>query len=236
MTWVRTKIGDVITLQRGHDLPSSIRIPGDIPVISSSGITDYHNASKARGEGVVTGRYGTLGQVFYVNGRYWPLNTTLYVKDFKGNDPKFIYYFLQTLGLERFNGAAAVPGLDRNVIHRIDVQFNFHVPIQKKIASILSAYDELIENNTQRIGLLEEMAEEIYKEWFVRMRFPGHEQCRWYDKEGNEVEKGTDGGLPEGWTRQLLGKHLKYFRGKSYSSEELRDDNGIEVGDLGEMG
>ena len=218
-----TRIGDLIKLQRGHDLPSSKRVKGSIPIISSSGITDYHNKYKADGEGVVTGRYGTLGDVFYVNGKYWPLNTALYVKDFKGNFPKFIFYFLKTLHLERFNGAAAVPGLDRNVIHKLKVKVPIDLPTQKKIASILSAYDDLIENNNQRIQLLEEMAEEIYKEWFVRMRVPGYKKAKFYDKEGNEVPHGTEGAIPEGWEYKRLSEEFSYNRGKSYSSNDLSE-------------
>lgn len=76
MIWQKKKIGDLINLKRGYDLPSSDRIEGEVPIISSAGITDYHNEFKKCGEGVVTGRYGTLGEVFYINGKYWPLNTT----------------------------------------------------------------------------------------------------------------------------------------------------------------
>ncbi len=206
MIWQKKKIGDLINLKRGYDLPSSDRIEGEVPIISSAGITDYHNEFKKCGEGVVTGRYGTLGEVFYINGKYWPLNTTLYVTDFKGNDPKFIYYFLKTLKLERFNGAAAVPGLDRNVIHKVEVMFPKDFSIQRQIASILSSYDELIENNKQRIKLLEEMAEEIYKEWFVRMRFPGYETARFIDE------------LPEGWKKTKIKDFGKIVTGKTPST------------------
>jgi type I restriction enzyme, S subunit len=217
MVFERKKIGDILNFKRGYDLPSSDRVTGKVPIISSAGITDFHNEFKKDGEGIVTGRYGTLGQIFYVNGKYWPLNTTLYITDFKGNYPKFIYYFLKTLGLERFNGAAAVPGLDRNVIHKIDVLFPSDFPTQQKIASLLSAYDELIENNHQRIKLLESIAEDIYKEWFVRLRFPGFETAEIVD------------GLPKGWSREKLENHLTFFRGKSYSSEELRENDGTPM-------
>ena len=81
--WTSVRLGEQITLQRGHDLPSQRRIAGPVPVISSSGITGYHNEAKAVGPGVVIGRYGTLGSVTFVEGYYWPLNTTLYVKDFR---------------------------------------------------------------------------------------------------------------------------------------------------------
>ncbi len=180
------RLDNFFLLKRGHDLPSQDRQAGSIPVISSSGITGFHSEAKAKGPGVVTGRNGTLGEVFYQEGHYWPLNTTLYVYDFKGNNPHFVYYFLKALDFEHLNSAAAVPGLDRNVLHSIKVNFPI-LPAQNKVAAILSAYDELIANNSQRIMLLEEMAEEIYKEWFVRLRFPGHEQTRIVD------------GLPEGW-------------------------------------
>lgn len=163
MKWEKKTLGEIVNLKRGYDLPSQHRKQGIVPIISSSGITDYHSEPAKTGEGVVTGRNGTLGQLFYINGDYWPLNTTLYVQDFKGNTPRFIYYFLKTLGIEKFNAASAVPGLDRNVLHKIDVEFISHLPTQRKIASILSAYDDLIENNLKRIKLLEEKAFLRYK-------------------------------------------------------------------------
>lgn len=164
MTREKKPLGEIINLKRGYDLPSQKRKNGLVPIISSSGITDFHSEPAKTGEGVVTGRYGTLGQLFYINGAYWPLNTTLYVQNFKGNVPRFIYYFLKTLSLETFNGASAVPGLDRNVLHKIDVNFISNLTTQRKIASILSAYDDLIENNLKRIKLLEEQAQIHYKE------------------------------------------------------------------------
>jgi type I restriction enzyme, S subunit len=170
MKWEKKTLGEVITLKRGYDLPSQLRKTGTVPIISSSGITDFHSEFAKTGEGVVTGRYGTLGKIFYVNGDYWPLNTTLYVQDFKSNYPRFIYYFLQTLGIEKFNGASAVPGLDRNVLHKVEISFISDIPTQRKIASILSAYDDLIENNLKRIKLLEEKAFLRYKNLQVELK------------------------------------------------------------------
>ncbi|HAW54594.1 MAG TPA: hypothetical protein DCX29_06525, partial [Hyphomonas sp.] len=95
--WRKCELGDVIELKRGYDLPSRLRTGGEFPLISSSGRSDTHDQSKVSGPGVVTGRYGTIGQVFYIEEDFWPLNTTLYVRDFKGNNPRFIYYFLQGL-------------------------------------------------------------------------------------------------------------------------------------------
>ncbi len=194
--WKNCQLGDVLTLQRGFDLPTRKRQDGDIPVVSSSGISGYHNEAKVKAPGVVTGRYGTLGEVFYISKDFWPLNTTLYVRDFKGNDPKFISYFLQTLNLAHQNAAGAVPGLNRNALHLLPVKCP-PLPIQRKIAAILSAYDDLIENNTRRIEILEEMARSLYRQWFINFRFPGHEQVKMVDSEL--------GLIPEGWQVKTIG-------------------------------
>ena len=122
MSWRDCKLGDVMTLKRGHDLPEKKRQPGEVPVVSSSGITGYHNDSKAEPPGVVTGRYGTLGEVFFVDEPYWPLNTALYVIDFKGNDPRFVAYLLRNTLRNFQSEKAAVPGFDRNVLHALRIR------------------------------------------------------------------------------------------------------------------
>ena len=122
MTWRATRLGDVLTLKRGHDLPQSQRQDGEVPVVSSSGITGHHSEPKAKAPGVVTGRYGTLGEVFYIEEDYWPLNTALYVIDFKGNRPRFVAYFLESVLRNYQSDKAAVPGVNRNVLHEIKVR------------------------------------------------------------------------------------------------------------------
>ncbi len=200
------RLDDLITLQRGFDITEKEQKVGCVPVISSGGISSYHSEFKVRGPGVVIGRKGTLGKVYFTPENYWPHDTSLWVKDFKGNDPKFIYYLLQVLHFEKFDAGAANPTLNRNHVHSLKIK----VPQKEyrcKIASILFAYDELIENNKQRITLLEEMAEELYKEWFVRMRFPGYETTKSINEEGKEVQHGTTGTLPEGWKEE----EFKFF-------------------------
>jgi type I restriction enzyme, S subunit len=121
--WERKKLGDVLTLTRGYDLPEADRVPGDIPIVSSSGITGFHNVKKADPPGVVTGRYGTLGEVYSIDREYWPLNTALYVSDFKGNRAGFVAHFLRE-ALQRIRSdKVAVPGLNRNVAHALTVLF-----------------------------------------------------------------------------------------------------------------
>ena len=184
--WKDCTLGDVTTLKRGHDLPEKKRVVGPVPVVSSSGITGCHNEAKADPPGVVTGRYGTIGEVFFIEEPYWPLNTALYVIDFRGNDPRFVAYLLRNTLRNYKTEKAAVPGVDRNVLHTLKVRAP-NADEQAAIVSILSAYDDLIENNRRRIALLEEVARLLYREWFVHFRFPGHEHVKIIDR------------LPEGW-------------------------------------
>ncbi len=171
------KLGKAVVFQRGFDITKREQAEGNIPIVSSSGVSSYHNKWKVAGPGVVIGRKGTLGTVHYLKDNFWPHDTTLWIKDFKDNDPRLVSYFLQTLKLENFDTGSSNPTLNRNHLHKIKVLFPRH-QVQKKIAAILSAYDDLIENNRRRIALLEKMAEEIYREWFVRMRFPGHDKLK----------------------------------------------------------
>ena len=213
MTWQDCALGDVITLKRGHDLPERKRVFGPVPVVSSSGISGSHNEAKANPPGVVTGRYGTIGEVFFVEKPYWPLNTALYVIDFKGNDPRFVAYLLRNTLRNYKTEKAAVPGVDRNVLHALRVRAPSPNE-QTAIVSILSAYEDLIENNRRRIALLEEAARLLYREWFVHFHFPGHEHVKITD------------GIPEGWTHRPVCSLADVIRGRSYRSSELADSNG----------
>jgi len=161
-------------LQRGFDITKAEQSQGPYPIISSSGPRSSHSAFKVEPPGVVIGRKGSLGGVYFSETRFWPHDTTLWVKDFHGNDPKFVYYWLQTLGLEHYDVGAANPTLNRNHIHLLAATIP-DIQAQRKIGAILSAYDDLIENNHRRITILEEMAQRIYREWFVDYRYPGHE-------------------------------------------------------------
>ena len=164
--WKEYKLGDVISLHRGYDLPNSKRKDGDVPIVSSSGISDYHNSFKVLPPGVITGRYGTIGEIFYLNEPYWPLNTTLYVDDFKGNDPLFIYYFLKNLDFEKYNDKSTIPGINRNHLYCEDVKIP-SLDEQKRIASILSSLDDKIDLLNRENETLEAMAETLFRQWFI---------------------------------------------------------------------
>ena len=206
-------LGQILTFQRGFDITKKEQTYGKVPIVSSSGVNSFHNQYKVKGSGVIIGRKGTLGTVHFIEKDFWPHDTTLWVKDFKENDPRFLYYFLKTLHLESFDTGSSNPTLNRNHLHKIKVLFP-DLPTQRKIAAILSAYDDLIENNKSRIGILENMAEEIYREWFVRFRFPG-----WKDAEFVK-------GIPKGWEEVSINQILDFRSGFAFKSEKYVN-NGI---------
>ncbi len=165
--WTQKPLGQVIELKRGYDLPGRKRSPGPVPVVSSSGITGSHRESKVRGPGVVTGRYGTLGKVYYILDDFWPLNTTLYVRDFKGNDPRFVSYLLRGIDFSGHSDKAAVPGLNRNHLHEELARLPTDVGEQRAIAHVLGTLDDKIESNRRMNETLEAMARALFKSWFV---------------------------------------------------------------------
>jgi type I restriction enzyme S subunit len=212
------RFSDFVTLQRGFDLTKSDMCNGPYPVIGSTSIIGYHQEFKVEPPGVTTGRSGSLGIVQYVAERFWPHNTSLWVKDFKGNDPKFVYYCMQGVDFARFNAGAGVPTLNRNHLDTLEVQ----VPplhMQQRIAGILSTYDELIENSQRRIKVLEAIARGLYREWFVHFRFPGHEN---HPRVASAL-----GEIPEGWEVQKLGQVATVLRGRSYRSVDLAVEGGL---------
>ena len=162
---MKQRLSDFITLQRGFDLPASQRVFGKVPVVASTGIVAWHNQAKVKAPGVVIGRSGSIGGGQFVEQDFWPLNTTLYVKDFKGNNPRYAYYALKTIDFSAFNAGAGVPTLNRNHIASIEIEV-LPLPIQDRIAGILSDYDSAIANCRKQIALLEEAAMRLYREWF----------------------------------------------------------------------
>lgn len=163
--WRNGELGNFITLKRGFDLPQQKREDGQVPIFSSSGITGTHSTAMVNAPGVITGRYGTIGEVFYAAEDFWPLNTTLFVEDFHGNDAEFIYYFLKTLEWSMFTSASAVPGINRNTVHKETVSLP-DIETQRRIASTLSMLDEKIKTNTEINDNLEQQAQAIYHERF----------------------------------------------------------------------
>ena len=154
--WEMVKLGEVLTLQRGHDLPKKNFVEGKYPVVGSNGIIGYHNEFKYFGPGVITGRSGTIGKVCYIEENYWPHNTSLFVKDFKGNNEKYILFLLESLDLKSLGErTAAVPSLDRNNAHKLNVYLP-PIETQKQIVAQIEKEQSLVNSNKELITLFEQ--------------------------------------------------------------------------------
>lgn len=182
------KLGDVLNFKRGHDLPKIKMQDGKIPVAGSNGIIGYHNEETPIHPCITIGRSGNVGTP-YIYDKCWAHNTVLYVDDFKGNDPKYLYYLLKTIPLSSFGGGSAVPTLNRNHIHPIEIKYFENIKTQKKIASFLSSLDDKIELNRRINENLEQQAQALFKSWFVDFE---------PFKDGKFVDSEL-GMIPEGW-------------------------------------
>jgi type I restriction enzyme S subunit len=231
--WIHCRLGDVITLKRGYDLPKQSREHGYVPIVSSSGISDYHSVAIARSPGVVTGRYGTIGNVYFLTEDYFPLNTTLYVKDFKGNDPRFISYHLRSIDFNSCSDKAAVPGVNRNHLHELETQIP-PIAEQKAIAHILGTLDDKIELNRKTNETLEAMAKALFKSWFadfdpVRARAEGRPTglpAEISDLFPDSFEDSELGEIPSGWKVGTIASSVgEVFDGPHATPKEAEEGN-----------
>jgi len=166
--WVNKPLGELVALQRGHDLPSQDRIEGNVPIMGSSGLTGFHNKAKTSGPGVVIGRSGnSMGEVTYCPVDFWPLNTCLYITDFKNNDKKYIYYLLKTFNFDQFNSGSAQKSLNRNAVYPFEVRVTESREEQIQIGQILSNLENKIEINNQINQTLESIAQAVFISWFI---------------------------------------------------------------------
>ena len=229
--WKSCTLGDVLTLQRGFDLPTQNRIPGKHPVVASTGIVATHNEAKASGPGVVIGRSGSIGGGQFLSNDFWPLNTTLWVKDFHNNNERFCYYLLKSIDFSNFNVGGAVPTLNRNHVHPWPVNRPPRNE-QDDIVRVLGSLDDKIELNRRTNETLEAMAQAIFKDWFVdfgpvRRKMQGETDP--IAILGGLIENPVNAGplaalfpdnlgvnnLPEGWGISTLEEYLEIRRGGS---------------------
>ena len=219
-----------MTLHRGYDLPATKRVEGLVPVIGSSGITGTHSVAKLDGPNVITGRYGTIGEVIYHDGPCWPLNTTLYVSDFHDNNPRYVAYLLQVaLNATYLDGTdkSTVPGVDRNVLHEFSIPFVEDKAGQQRIVDVLYAIDDKIENNRKLMAELEATARLVYDEWFVRFDFPD-EQGRPYRSSGGKMvwNDQLKREIPARWKVEQLGQVCETRLGGTPSTDVAAYWNG----------
>ena len=214
--WRAGKFDTFITLQRGFDLPVQDRRRGTFAVIASNGQIDSHAEPRIPGPAVVTGRSGTLGKVFHISEGCWPLNTTLYVKDFHGNDPEFVTWFLKQFKLDRFGTGTGVPTLNRNVVHEVEVAFP-PLPEQRRIAEILSSVDEAIAATRAVI----EQTRKVKQGVLERLLTKGIGHTRFKQTEIGEI--------PEGWGLCALGEVAKIKHGYAFSGEFFSKEEGPNI-------
>lgn len=166
--WFRCALGEQVMLQRGYDISKQEQTSGEVPVISSGGTKSYHNEAKESGPGVLLGRKGTVGTVYYTKQDYWPHSTTLFVKNFCGNNPRFVYYYFLSIAelLKNMDVGTSNPTLNRNHLHPMQILWP-RKTIQDQIANVLSVLDDKIELNQKINENLERQAQAIFAERFA---------------------------------------------------------------------
>ena len=158
--WRMGEIQDLLYLQRGFDLPASQRLQGDYPIIAASGPSGTHVAGMAKAPGVITGRSGVLGKVFLELEDYWPLNTTLWVKEFRKATPAYAYELLRLLDFHSLNAGSAVPTLNRNHVHQLHQCIPDTRCIQK-FEEIAICLHERVNQNQKTANLLSEIRDAL---------------------------------------------------------------------------
>ena len=164
--WKVYKLGEVVTFQRGFDLPKDKMRNGEYPVAGSNGVIGWHSEYTTKGPGVTIGRSGNIGTPHFYKSNYWAHNTSLFVKDFKGNDPLFIYYLLKRIDFKQLNTGSAVPTLNRNHVHDLQVLLP-PIDEQKRIAGVLSSLDDKIDLLNRENATLEALAETLFRHYFI---------------------------------------------------------------------
>lgn len=212
------KLGDILELQRGYDLTSAEMKNANIPVAGSNGVIGYHDVAKCITPCITVGRSGSVGKVHFYRAPVWVHNTALYVSNFKGNDPKYLYYLLSVLKLDVLCGSSVVPSLNRNVVYPMEVPFCSDVGLQNKISSILSTLDQRIENLRAQNRVLEQTAKTIYDYTFLQCA--GHQTT--YNKTLNR-------NIPAGWEVSTIGCYIKESKGGDWGKENPEKNYNLQV-------
>ena len=200
--WKTSTIGEIAPLQRGYDLPTNNVISGTIPVVYSNGILRFHNEGKCQAPAIITGRSGTIGKFTYIDhGEYWPHNTSLWVTTFHKNYPRFVYYFFQNVGFEKYATGSGVPTLNRNDIHKHIESIPSNKEEQQAIASYFTSLDSQISASTSRLASLKQM-----KAASLQAMFP---------QEGETVPKIRFKGFEGEWKKVKADSIFKTFNEKN---------------------
>jgi type I restriction enzyme S subunit len=211
MEFEKYRLSQLLTIKNGRDYKSLGQ--GSVPVFGSGGYMCSVDSYLYDRPSVLLPRKGTLSNIqYYDKGPFWTVDTCYYtIVDKNLVNSYYIYRYLRNLNLSGLDTGASIPSMTQKTYNGIKILLP-NLSIQHRIASILSTYDSLIENNTKRIRLLEKMAENLYKEWFVRFRFPGHENV--------EMENG----LPKGWKMTNLFDVAGVTYGFAFKSNKFCDN------------
>lgn len=209
MNTTKTRLSDLIVIKNGKDHQALAQ--GSYPVYGSGGIMRYVSEYLYDGEAILLPRKGTLSNIQFVKGKFWTVDTTYYAIVNKAKaDTYYLYYHLNHLDLSGLDSGASIPSMTSRTYYSIKIDLP-DLATQKRIAAIMSSYDSLIDANNRRIELLEQTAQELYKEWFIRFRFPGYETVKF------------ENGLPEGWSYGKFKDELTYNTGKLDSNAAVSD-------------
>lgn len=217
--WEEIKLGELFIANYGKSLPKKSRIDGEYNVYGSGGITGTHKDKLVNGPGIIIGRKGTVGALYYEEGDYYPIDTVYYVEQSVKYNLKFLYYKLKTMNLDKMNTHSAVPGLNREHLYSQTILVP-EIDEQIKITKILSDLDKKIETNNKINKKLEEMAQAIFKQWFVDFEFP-NEYGKPYKSSGGEMIESELGMIPKGWEVDSLSNLVKeVITGKTPSTKK----------------
>ena len=216
MESTKYKLSQLLTIKNGKDYKHLEQ--GNIPVFGSGGYMCSVSSYLYDKTSILLPRKGTLSNIqFYNNGKFWTVDTCFYsIINETLCEPYYLYRYLRSLDLSGYDTGASIPSMTQKTYNGIKVILP-SLNVQQRIASILSAYDNLIENNNKRIRLLEQMAENLYNEWFVRFRFPGHEKTEF------------ENGLPKEWKFENLFAVADVSYGYAFKSDLFCNDESLNA-------
>jgi type I restriction enzyme S subunit len=191
MKLIERSIADALSFHNGKT--AIFDESGEFEVFGSNGKIGFSKENNHE-RAIILGRVGAYcGSVMLSQNKFWATDNTIVLKAKNCQSLRYWFYRLGNFPIRSFAGGAAQPLMTHSILNGINIKIHSDFDVQEKIADILSAYDDLIENNRRRMALLEDSARLLYREWFVRLRFPGYEHTRIVD------------GVPKGWERKSLG-------------------------------
>lgn len=206
MEYKKYKLKELLTIKNGKDHKKLDN--GSYPVYGSGGYMRSVDSFLYNDTSILLPRKGTLSNIQFISETpFWTVDTIYYtVLNENLYDPYYLYLYLNSLDLSGYDSGASIPSMTSKTYYSLNIELP-EKRIQTKVANIIRDYDKLIENNNKRIRLLEKMAENLYKEWFVRFRFPGYENVEF------------EGGIPNGWKIVRLSDIADIIMGQSPESE-----------------